>query len=64
MPKMKSDSGVKKRFRRTASGKFKRRKAFRSHLLSSKSTKRKRQLRKPTLVSKQEQKKIAIMLHP
>jgi large subunit ribosomal protein L35 len=62
MPKMKSDSGAKKRFKRTASGKFKRHKAFRSHILSSKSRKRKRKLRKPTLVSKTEQKKFVMMI--
>jgi len=59
---MKSDSGAKKRFRRTASGKFKRSKAYRSHILSSKSSKRKRHLRKSTLVSKEEQKKIEQMI--
>ena len=62
MPKMKSTSAAKKRFRRTAKGKFKRHKAFRSHILSSKSPKRKRHLRKPTLIAKQEQKKIAQMI--
>lgn len=59
MPKMKSDSGAKKRFKLTATGKIKRRKAFRSHILSTKSRKRKRQLRKPTLVSKADAKRIA-----
>ncbi len=58
MPKMKSTSGAKKRFKRTASGQFKRRKAFRSHILSTKSRKRKRQLRKPTLVSETERRKM------
>lgn len=62
MPKMKSDSGAKKRFKRTASGKFKRHKAFRSHMLSSKSSKRKRHLRKATLVSSTEDKKIDMMI--
>lgn len=62
MPKMKSDSGAKKRFKRTASGKFKRHKAFRSHILTSKSRKRKRHLRKPTLVDGTETKKIATMI--
>jgi len=62
MPKMKSQSGAKKRFRKTASGKYKRMKAFRSHILSSKSSKRKRHLRKPTLVSKQEQHKLDILI--
>lgn len=58
MPKMKSDSSAKKRFKRTATGKIKRRKAFRSHILSTKSRKRKRQLRTPALVSKADTKRI------
>jgi large subunit ribosomal protein L35 len=58
MPKMKSTSGAKKRFKKTASGQFKRRKAFRSHILSTKSRKRKRQLRKPGLVSETERRKM------
>lgn len=62
MPKMKSRSGAKKRFKFTASGKIKRAKAYRSHILTSKTTKRKRQLRKGTLVSKQEQRAVSIML--
>ena len=62
MPKMKTRSGAKKRFRFTASGKVKRAKAFRSHILTSKTTKRKRHLRKGTLVSKQEQKAVSMML--
>ena len=62
MPKMKSRSGAKKRFRFTASGKVKRATAYRSHILTSKSTKRKRHLRKGALVSKQEQKAVSMML--
>ena len=62
MPKMKTRSGAKKRFRFTASGKVKRSKAYRSHILTSKTTKRKRHLRKATLVSKQEQKAVSMML--
>jgi large subunit ribosomal protein L35 len=62
MPKVKSNSAAKKRITKTASGKFKRHKAYRSHILSSKSQKRKRHLRKATLVSEQEQKKFAMML--
>ena len=42
MPKMKSHSGTKKRFRKTGTGKLMRAKAFKSHILSKKSTKRKR----------------------
>jgi large subunit ribosomal protein L35 len=59
---MKSTSGAKKRFKKTASGKFKRRKAFRSHILSTKSSKRKRHLRKATLVSEQEQHKLVMLI--
>jgi large subunit ribosomal protein L35 len=62
MPKMKTSSAAKKRFKVTGSGKFKRHKAFRSHILSSKTRKRKRSLRKSTLVSEQEQKKIQILM--
>ncbi len=47
MPKMKSQRGAKKRFKVTASGKIKVRRAYRSHILTSKSTKRKRDLRQP-----------------
>jgi len=46
MPKMKTVSGAKKRFRKTGSGKFKRFKCGKSHILTKKSTKRKRRLRK------------------
>ena len=62
MPKMKTRSGAKKRFRITASGKIKRANAYRSHILSSKSRKRKRHLRNSSLVSKQEQKAVSMML--
>lgn len=63
MLKMKTHSGLKKRVRVTASGKFKRRKAFRSHILSSKTQKRKRQLRKATIVAKSDQKRIEKLMH-
>ena len=62
MPKMKTRSGAKKRFKLTASGKIKRSNAYRSHILTSKSRKRKRHLRKSTLVSEQEQKAVRMML--
>ena len=62
MPKMKSHRSARKTFKITATGKVKRRKAFRSHILTSKSTKRKRHLRKPTLVSKSEQKRIRVAM--
>ncbi len=54
MPKMKSNRAAKKRFKLTGTGKVKREKAYRSHILTKKSTKRKRHLRKATLVSVQE----------
>jgi large subunit ribosomal protein L35 len=62
MPKMKSNRSACKSFKRTANGKFKREKAFRSHILTSKTQKRKRQLRKSTLVSKAETKKMDRLL--
>lgn len=51
MPKMKTNSGAKKRFALTGSGKIKRKHAFKSHILTKKSTKRKRNLSNPTLVN-------------
>ena len=51
MPKMKSHSGASKRFKRTGSGKIKRNKANKQHILTTKTTKRKRQLRRPDEVS-------------
>ena len=62
MPKMKSNRSACKSFKRTASGKFKREKAYRSHILTSKTQKRKRQLRTSTTVSSQEEKKVARLL--
>ena len=47
MPKMKSKSGAAKRFKVTALGRIKRKQSHRSHILTKKSTKRKRQLRRP-----------------
>jgi large subunit ribosomal protein L35 len=59
MPKMKTHSGAAKRFKVTASGKVKRMKAFKSHILTKKTSKRKRHLRKATLVATSgEQKRI------
>jgi len=62
MPKMKSNRGAAKTFRKTGSGKIKRNKAYKSHILTSKSTKRKRGLRKATLVSDAEIKRVKIMI--
>ncbi|HRI47420.1 MAG TPA: 50S ribosomal protein L35 [Ignavibacteriaceae bacterium] len=62
MPKMKSNRGAKKSFRETASGQFKRKKAYKSHILTSKSRKRKRNLRSATLVSSADAKRVADMM--
>ena len=61
MPKMKTVSGAKKRFKFTGSGKIKRKHAFKSHILT-KSTKRKRNLTKFTLVHKSNVKSIKVQL--
>ena len=50
MPKMKTHTGAAKRFSVTATGKVKRRKAYKSHILTKKSQKRKRKLRKGTII--------------
>lgn len=54
MPKMKTNRGAAKRFRRTGSGGFKRAQSFRSHILTKKSTKRKRALRAPAQLHKSD----------
>lgn len=56
MPKMKTHRGAAKRYRVTGSGKIKRAKAFKSHILTKKTTKRKRNLRKAAYVSESEAK--------
>ena len=58
MPKMKTHRGAAKRFGITATGKVRRHKAYKSHILNKKSTKRKRNLRKATVIAAVEQKKI------
>jgi len=62
MPKIKTNRGAAKRFRKTASGKIKRNSAFTSHILTSKSRKRKRQLRSSSLVAAVDQKNIARLI--
>ncbi|MFQ5703696.1 MAG: 50S ribosomal protein L35 [Gemmatimonadales bacterium] len=63
MPKMKSNSGAKKRFRLTAKGRVRRFKAYKSHILTKKHPKRKRNLRKGTLISKADEPRIKRLLH-
>ena len=58
MPKMKSHSGAKKRFRMTGTGKVKRGHQGKSHILTKKDTKRKRRLRQQTLVSTTQEKTV------
>ncbi len=62
MPKVKVKSGAKKRFKVTGSGKIKRKHAFKSHILTKKSTKRKRNLTHATLVSKADMDNVKGML--
>lgn len=62
MPKMKTVSGAKKRFKLTATGKLKRKKAYASHILTKKSSKRKRNLRTPTLVAKVDMPRMRSLL--
>jgi large subunit ribosomal protein L35 len=62
MPKMKTNPGAKKRFSLTGSGKLKRKHAFKSHILTKKATKRKRNLSYYTTVSKADEKNIKLLL--
>lgn len=62
MPKMKSKSAAKKRFTLTGTGKLKRKHAYHSHILTKKSTKRKRNLGYTTLVDKADVKAVKDML--
>jgi len=58
MPKMKTKSSAKKRFKVTGTGKIKRKHAFKSHILTKKSKKRKRALTHATLVDKSDENNI------
>lgn len=62
MPKMKTRRSAAKRFRVTGTGEFKRSKAFHSHILESKSPKRKRNLRKAAVVGKSDHERVVKML--
>lgn len=62
MPKMKSHSGAKKRFKVTGSGKIKRNRANKSHILTKKARKRTRKLKQSTLVRSQDVRKIKSIL--
>ncbi|NQU12524.1 MAG: 50S ribosomal protein L35 [Desulfobacteraceae bacterium] len=62
MPKMKTNRGAAKRFKTTGSGKIVRNKAFSSHILTKKSAKRKRNLRKSGVVDSTNTKQVARLI--
>jgi large subunit ribosomal protein L35 len=62
MPKMKTNPGAKKRFSLTGTGKIKRKHAFKSHILTKKSTKRKRNLTYFGMVDKADKKNVKLLL--
>ena len=62
MPKIKTNRGAAKRFKRTGTGKIVRNKAYASHILTKKSTKRKRNLRKSGLVNSSDLKNVSRLL--
>jgi large subunit ribosomal protein L35 len=62
MPKMKTHSGAKKRFKLTGTGKVKRKHAYKSHILTKKSTKRKRNLTHSALVHDGDMNRVKAML--
>ena len=62
MPKVKTNRGAAKRFRRTKNGLFKRSKSFRGHLKTSKSAKRRKGLRHPMIVDASDQKRVQELL--
>ncbi|OYX17365.1 MAG: 50S ribosomal protein L35 [Rhodanobacter sp.] len=62
MPKIKTNRAAAKRFRKTASGKFKAGHAFKSHILTKKATKRKRGLRATNIISARDTKGVARMV--
>jgi len=59
MPKIKTNRGAAKRFRKTGTGKIRRNKAFTSHILTKKTTKRKRDLRQSVIVAKSDVRNIS-----
>jgi large subunit ribosomal protein L35 len=63
MPKLKTNRSAAKRFKATAKGHFKHRAAFRNHILTKKSAKRKAGLSKMAVVHKTDEKRVATMLH-
>ena len=62
MPKLKTKKAASKRFAKTGGGKLARNKAFASHIMTKKSRKRKRGLRKPTIIDRTDRKRVSRML--
>ena len=62
MPKMKTNRGAAKRFKKTGTGKIVRNSAFKSHILTSKTTKRKRNLRGAKILKPEDAKRIRRIL--
>jgi large subunit ribosomal protein L35 len=62
MPKLKTHRGAAKRFRKTAGGKIKRSRAFKSHILTKKTSKRKRQLDQSAMISDADTRRIERMI--
>ena len=62
MPKMKTNRGAAKRFKKTKNGKIKRGRAFARHLMNGKSAKRRRSLRTATILSKADEDRVARLL--
>jgi large subunit ribosomal protein L35 len=62
MPKMKTHSGAKKRFKVTGTGKLRGRSAFTTHILEKKSPKRKRRQAEPAVIAKHDEKRVKVLL--
>ncbi len=62
MPKMKTNKGAAKRFRKTGTGKIVKNSAFTSHILTTKTTKRKRNLRKSTIMAPGDAKRMKTLI--
>ena len=62
MPKMKTNSGAKKRFALTGTGKIKRKHAFKSHILTKKTTKQKRRLTHVGLIDRSDERAVKMLL--
>jgi len=63
MPKIKSNRAAQKRFKKTGSGKFKRNRAHKRHILTSKTRKRKRKMRKSVIANHADLKRLRRMVH-